>query len=460
MSASRTGSLVDGQTLRLEASDPLAHKVEVLQRFLGEHFFHPDGIMYSQWYWRGDELRPWRRSDFEGQSYPNTPEGFTPEGHNNNENSSWTSGLFLWSQCLRYQATQDPEALEYAARAFRSLDTIFRLTEAQGERGFLCKPYDRAASKQTSPDQYIAAMMGLWEYRRIADQATRARIDELLPAMADWWRERDYTLHFFTRDWNIFDGGYHYPSMACLNLIAYQVSGAAIYRDEGRRLLLLAGPWPTRFDAAREEMYRNGSSNWPERLHGFEYDPERRPFLFRNTENRAAMWLTLAPADWLMRHDPLLSDVLKQAIGRFYHAMQLGLRPDLLSLYSIQVDLERDTWYPLRTQPTAESRATSLTNWLFEAYDSEVAWGDAACRLVDMALIGYQHAREFCPGALPLARSLLQRLDSQRLMHFIDPDGQQLLPELEWMRYVLSSDVPAFTLLAYWRARVHGIALD
>lgn len=446
--------------LRIDADDPLPRKIEVLQRFLGEQFFHPNGIMYSQWYWKGDELRPWRRSDFEGQSYPNTSEGFTPEGHNNNENSSWTSGLFLWSQSLRFAATHDEQALAYAAKAFGSIDAIFRLTEAQGERGFLCKPYDCAASKQTSPDQYIAVMLSLWEYRQIADHTTRQRIDELLPAMADWWRERDYTLHFFTRDWNILDGGYHYPSMACLNYIAYQVSGAAIYRDECRRLLLLAGPWPTNFDAARAQIYRTGVSLWPERLYGHEYDPLRRPFLFRNTESRAAMWLTLAPADWLMRHDPGLADVLKQAIGRFYREMQLGLRADLLSHYSIQVDLDRDTWYPLRTSPTPASLAASLTNWLFEAYDSEVCWGDAACRLVDMALIGYLHAREFCPGALPLAQELLRRLDSERLHHFIDPDGQQLLPELDWMRYALSSDVPAFTLLAYWRARAHGIALE
>jgi hypothetical protein len=172
------------------------------------------------------------------------------------------------------------------------------------------------------------------------------------------------------------------------------------------------------------------------------------------------MWLTLAPADWLMRHDPGLADVLKQAIGRFYRDMQLGLRSDYLSLYTIQVDLERDTWYPLHSMPTEASRAASLTNWLFEAYDSEVCWGDAACRLVDMALIGYRHAREFCPGALPLARELMRRLDSRRLHHFIDPDGNQLLPELDWMRYVLSSDVPAFTLVAYWRARAYGIDLE
>jgi hypothetical protein len=451
---------VPEQLLRIKAGDALPWKVEVLQRFLGEYFFHPSDIMYSQWYWKGDELRPWRRSDFEGKSYPNTSEGFTPEGHNNNENSAWTSGLFLWSQCLRFEVTRDEEALAYAAKAFRSLDTIFRLTEARGERGFLCKPYDCMASQQTSPDQYIAAILGLWEYRKIASHTARERIDELLPAMADWWRERNYTLHFFTRDWNILDYGYHYPSMACINYIAYQVSGAPVYRDECRRLLMLAGPWPTRFDVARAQMYATGASNWAAHLHSYEYEPSRRPFLFRNTENRAAMWLTLAPADWLMRHDPGLSDVLKQAIGRFYHAMQFGLRSDLLSLYSIQIDLERDTWYPLRTSPSSASRAASLTNWLFEAYDSEVCWGDAACRIADMAVIGYQHAREFCPGALPLVRALLQRLDSERLHHFIDPDGQQLLPELDWMRYALSSDVPAFTLLAYWRARAHGIALE
>lgn len=445
--------------LAIDAALPVEEKVARLQHFLGEHYFHESGVMYALWHWEGDDLRPFRREDFAGQSSISAPEGLTPEGWGNQENSSWTSGLFLWSQALRYQATGEEEALAYARKAFRSLDLIFGLAEADGQRGFLCKPYDLRLSRQTSPDQYIAAALGMWAFRPFADRATRQRIDDLLPAMADWWRERDYTLQYFTRHWPILEVGYHYPTMACLHYLAYLTSGAARYLDECRRLIGLAGSWPTRFDADRALMIERGATDWPTYLHGAEYDPERRPYLMASTERRAAMWMMVVSAECFLRHDLALGQTLKQALGRYHRYMQFGLRPDLLSLYSIQLDLERDSWFPLRSLPTAESKAAALGGSLFAAYHSEVCWGDAASRIVDVSVIGYQYAREFCPGALALARALLARLDNRRLHWIIDPDGEQLLPGVRWMSQVLSSDVPAFTLLAYWRARAYGVPL-
>ena len=39
------------------------------------------------------------------------------------------SGIFLAGQCYRYMATKDPEALEYAARAFNSIEVNYSLAE-------------------------------------------------------------------------------------------------------------------------------------------------------------------------------------------------------------------------------------------------------------------------------------------------------------------------------------------
>jgi hypothetical protein len=148
-------------TSLLTAEMPLAEKVDVLQHFLGERYFHASGMMYSHWHWGADGLRPYRDSDFAGQSVPQTSAGFSPAGYISGENSPWVSGLFLWSQCLRFRATGDEGALQYAARAFHSIDTIARLWEAAGQPGFLCKPYDWKLSHETSPDQYVATMCGL-----------------------------------------------------------------------------------------------------------------------------------------------------------------------------------------------------------------------------------------------------------------------------------------------------------
>jgi hypothetical protein len=96
----------------------------------------------------------------------------------------------------------------------------------------------------------------------------------------------------------------------------------------------------------------------------------------------------------------------------------------------------------------------------FYAYQSEVCYGDDAARIADVAVMAQQHAREFSPGAIPLACSILGTLDDRRLHHFIDPDGRQLMPEDQWMCDSLSSDTPALAVLAYWRATVAGIPLE
>jgi hypothetical protein len=459
-------------TLQIEADMPIAAKVAALQQFLGERYFHPSGMMYSHWYWGADALRPFEPGDFAGQSAPSTRAGFSAAGYISSENSPWVSGLFLWSQCLRYRVTGDEEALVYAAKAFRSLDTIFALAEAAGNPGFLCKPYDWKLSEETSPDQYIATTLGLWAYREIAGRAERQRIDAMLPAMADWWRERDYTIAYFERRFRILDDAYHAPTMACLHAIAYRITADQRYLDETRRLLTLAGPWQTRIDLERARMLAEqrgeasraldiATAQSNRDLGDAVYDPARAPYVVRNTENRAAMWMMVAAAEGLFPHDLSYTPVLQQAIARYYDHCRLGLRPDLLSHYFIQVDLERNTWRPIRRPLTPERRAWAEQSGhsLFVGYDSEICWGDAAARIADIALIGHLRAPSLCPGALTLARELLARVDNQRLHWFVDPDGKQWIPELYWMRDAISSDAPVFATLVYWRARAHGIEI-
>src|ERR1043166_6589609 len=205
--------------LHIDAQMPIPEKVRILQHFLGEHYFDDGGFMYSLWFWKGDEFRPFRREDFVGQSVLTTKEAIPPEHHWTHENTPFISGLFLWSQCLRFQVTREEEALAYAAKAFRSIDLVFQLTETAGHKGFLCKPYGQRVSTQTSPDQYTSVALGLWAYREIADRATRERIDHLLPAMADWWRAKNYQLGFFDNAWSVLpnDVAEHGPGFIALN---------------------------------------------------------------------------------------------------------------------------------------------------------------------------------------------------------------------------------------------------
>jgi hypothetical protein len=367
----------------------------------------------------------------------------------------------LWSQRLRFLATGDEQALEYAAKAFSSIDHIFRLTEAEGHRGYLCKPYDGKVSKETSPDQYFAVANGLWHYRSIAPRETRERIDFLLPAMVNWWRDRNYRIVFFDMEFPATDANeWHNPSMTAMNLMAYLITGDADYQKEALRLVGLGGTMPTYYDNERERLRRTGTVYQDYYLPGYLYDDSRRDYVIVDWESRGAAWMAVCSYPFLLQHDLARTPIFKHALYRVWKHMQYGMRDDKLSLYSIQYDVERDIWLPINVPPTPESEAKPAYNWHFMSYHSEVCWGDAAGRLPHVSLMAHQYAYEFCAGALHLAKDLLRRLDNQRLLWMIDPDGKQIHERDEWMRYTLSSEVPAFALLAYWTARLAGIELE
>lgn len=460
--AESAGSAAKKAALHIEPDAPISEKVRILQDFLGAHYFDENGIMYALWFWKGDELRPFRDEDFVGCSSIKTEAGFTMSARQNHENSAWTSGLFLQSQCLRFRATGDPQALEYAAKAFRSIDNIFKLAEAEGQRGYLCKPYYGRLSKETSVDQYCAVMMGLWEYREIAPQKARQRVEELLPAMADWWRERKYVIRFFDTTTSGSDADpIHNPPLTALNQMAYVITGDVKYQKEALRLAGMMGDLPTYYDTARRRMLETGTTGLSQVYDRYLYDPARRDQVIVDSgESRGAAWMAVCAYPFLFQHDFSRANLFKHGLYRTWKHMQYGLNDDLLSHYRIQVDLERDLWRTIRVPPTPESVAGAAFGWHFLAYTSEVCWGDAVSRLPHVCLMAHQYAAEFCPGALPLAQKILRALDDRRLHWFVDPDGKQLQPPDAWMGHVLSSDVPAFTVLAYWFARANKIPLE
>jgi hypothetical protein len=435
--------------LDIPASLPIATKVDRLQKFLGNHYFHPNGMMYCMWHYKDGLARPFNEETDLGEfryEFVNR-ENVTHKGWLDAENSPSTSGLFLWSQALRYLATGEEEAIEFARKAFASLETIFEISGKHDKPGLFGKPWGWKASNGTSPDQYICIMHGLWAFRKIASHQERKRIDRMLPLMADWWRTRNYTLIYFKIEWPILP--HHAPAMACLHDMAYRVTGDRTYLDECQRLLTIAEGWPTWIDRNRQEMIHpkgfpveNNGVRWPKNYEGMEYDPARQPYLLHMVEV-GEIWLTGACADYFMREGSALTPILRHAISRHYRYSQFGLREDLLTLMTIQVDLERDTWHPI---PKSSIK--------------EMCWGDFASRVPDLALIGHLHAPDYCPGALLLAKRMLERLDNERLHWYVDPDGQQVPSDRRWTLDLLSSDVPSFTCLAYWRARLAGIDLD
>jgi hypothetical protein len=440
--------------LHLEQDYPVKKKVEILQNFLGENYFHDNGIMYCMWHYKDGIARPFEPEDYGDYEFAFLKEAdCSIKGWLESENSSSTSGLFLASQSLRYIATGEPQAMEYAKKAFNSIKIIMQMTLQDGQPGFLTKPWDWKVTTGTSPDQYICVMHGLWQYRKIADFQDRIIINKLLPQMADWWRNRDYTLVFHETKWPILP--HHSPAMACLHSMSYKITQDQLYLDECKRLLTIAEAWPTWIDRNRRQIYHptgwpveKKGVRWPKELYGREYDPSRREFLINLFEVQE-IWLTIVCADYFMTEDPVMSELLKHAISRHQKYIQFGMRDDYLTYYTIQVDLERDYWTTIKRKDDA--------NLGFTAPTENRCWLDGASRIPDASIIGHKHAPEFCPGALKLARNMLKTLDDRRLHWYADPEDDSFNDDEKWMLDILSSDVPSFTILAYWRAKLYGI---
>src|SRR5204863_7299383 len=89
----------------------------------------------------------------------------------------------------------------------------------------------------------------------------RQRIDFLLPAMADWWRERNYSIQFFDMGMTGCDrNDAHNPGMTAMHQMAYLITGDAKYQREAFRLIGLLGSLPTFYDTSRQRMLSAGTA--------------------------------------------------------------------------------------------------------------------------------------------------------------------------------------------------------
>src|SRR5258708_2851811 len=180
----------------LHRSMPLAERIRLIQTFVHQRYYDNIGLLYS--HLNFEEERPHAAGEL-ADADPNNL-GIPAHDLYNYENSAMNSGVFLAGQCYRYMATKEPEALEYAAKAFRSIDVNYGLTEAAAEGpgilmqragsidpndrfvarpGWICKPYGQALTTQTSTEQNFGPLWGWYLYRRLAPEKTKSRIDRM-----------------------------------------------------------------------------------------------------------------------------------------------------------------------------------------------------------------------------------------------------------------------------------------
>lgn len=425
------------------AGKPLQQKINIIQEHYPSVIFSESGIMYSLLKIDGETIRPLNESDFpyKGVRHDYGQWRHKPDGDwdlLNYENSITTSGLYLASQAWRYSATQEPDALDQAAKAFNSLDLICKLGEGDWRPGWMGKPYSGRISDQTSPDQYLDACLGMYHYHPHAPEKVRGRIEEMFVMFADYWQSVDYKLGYFGNAWDVKSSkGAYNLILLMINALAYRFSGRQEIYLQAFDNLYKTGTWQseTQIDVWRREGHEEHPA-WELNIH------------CKFAAVAAEIILDILP-------DRIEEDMAR-TVTTWWKIWKYGMREDLMAYYHYIINIEDDTW-----RPAPKTEMTPREEWRFgcsfQAYTSEVLWMEPMNRTLYTCMTAIDHAPEIAVDALALAKRILDVIDGPHLLWIHDPDGDQLSKYDQFMNNILSSEGPATVLTCFWRGRVQGL---
>ena len=376
----------------------------------------------------GEADHPYLTSHLDGVWGGNTPKP-TIADWLYGENTLWATGWLLWSQILRYRATQEPAALTIARKCFADLNHLFALS-GQIEPGLLGKPHGGRPGATTSFDQAASPVLFYAIYaQELATPAERATAAANLAAHGDYYLRRNWVMNHHGHLTRIVDPA-HTSSMkylACLHA-AYDVTGETRFRDAALRYLRqinAAGrlPWPTNPYELNHNAYYYA--------------------LLADYWSRSALANEI---DWIGH------------IGHYWRAMQLSFDGEGIYRFG-SYDATNHTFTPYPNQwvdrsgadrlgvtdPSQNARrwvsATSLSNRALTA-------GMSAA----LGMLAQAHGLD--RDAHRAARRILLRLDEDKMRWWWD-DGT-LPDELKPLLNIFGPEVPAVWLVAYWHGRLLG----
>lgn len=432
-------------------------KAGIIQRHYESVIFHESGIMYSLMKIDRHAIRPFGPEDFAGKdTFDYSSWRIRPEGHwehLNNENSITTSGIYLAAQTYRYRATGEEDALEQAGKAFRSLELIYAFGERDGRPGWMGKPFGFRLSDQTSGDQYLDAIWGLYTYLSIAPGHHQSRIKEMLVGFADYWRSIDYKIVYINTFWDNKNETRAYNMIfLTMNTIAYSLTNDPIYRHEAQ-YFMNHGHWhlETNVDVWKRKYATGQQIAWKfDKL----VEGHLNPGEHLCWESTIHAKFVAVGAEILSGLQPSwMADRLEPTLTKWWATWDQGIQDDLLPYYYFIVDVTEGTWRPA---PLTERlpKETRPLGHPFISYASRIRWMEPLCRFMFASVVTATHANGVSDPARKLAVRLLESVNDIRMRWMYDPDGKQLIPELSYMDNVLSSEMPATYLATYWRGRL------
>lgn len=261
----------------------LFSKAEQANRVLWKRFIDPHGIMYDYVGPKGEVILP-TPEECE-KSIPNALGWWTPV-----ENGGFFNGLYLLSQCMRYEYTRKPEDREHVKRLVQGLYKLQDVAETPGflARGVGCD--GRCHYHASSDDQNFPFILGLWRYLKtdIPTDQERTKCKERLVRHVEAIRTNHWLIigdrpDFVRANWLHTDYHASVFMLATLRILfdlTHEEQWISLYREQissktqqgqSRRKSLEEGPsdlahWSAWFYSTCQYAVRE--------LHRMEHDPE------------------------------------------------------------------------------------------------------------------------------------------------------------------------------------------
>ncbi|MBO9608229.1 MAG: hypothetical protein J7639_19885 [Paenibacillaceae bacterium] len=444
----------------LKHAATLEEKAAMIQQFYERVIFHESGIMYSLMKIDGDRIRPFAPEDFEGRdTFDYSQWRIKPEGHwtmLDNENSITTSGIYLASQAYRYEATGDAAALEQAGKAFRSLELIYAFGVQDGRPGWMGKPYGFRLSDQTSGDQYLDALWGLFAYHRVAPEPHKRKIEQMVIGFADYWRSIDYKIVYITTFWdNKLEQHAYNMIFLAINSAAYAFSHDPVHLREAEFFIGRA-LWheETNVDKWRNKhLAGNDADGKFNRLVAGYLQPGEH-LCWESTIH--SKFVAVGAEIVYLTNRELMGDKLEPTLVKWWSTWSLGIDDDLLPYYYFIVNALTGEWRPAPRTPRLPRDQWPLGH-PFISYASQSRWMEPLCRFLFTSVLAASYGTSVKDEAQALALRIMDSVDDVRMRWQYDPDGNQIIPELDYMNNVLSSEMPATFLATFWRGRLERL---
>jgi hypothetical protein len=354
------------------------------------------------------------------------------------ENTLWVTGLFLWSQILRYKLTHEPEALETARKCFRDLNHIFRIC-AKIEPGLLGKPHGGCAGPTTSYDQSAWPVLFYVQYaHELATPAEKAEAVRNMALHGEYYLARNWVMNHFGHYERVVEPGTTSTMkyLACV-YAAYELTGDKRFRDAAFKYL--------------RQIIHNGDLPWPSKT----YQPG----------HNMLYWATLC--DYWSKTEMAKEFDWHDAIRQYWEAARTATDAEGLHIFGRYEVLRHSfTPYPDRwlTRKDLATWPELLPALGPEPFKPERTWSsstDLGNRALDCActaaLAFLVRSLGLDDQAHVLARKTLLRMDEDTLRLWWD-DGK-LPTEMKPMHNIFAPEVAACWQVAYWMGRSQNILM-